>query len=268
MRTVTGKDFEQQIAEQLRKADIPFKMNVPIGGLQIDFLISTPKGRSIVIEAVSAPTMFGETQRRVINRVAYYKQATGADNAYIVLKDLKASSPQSGLLCQDDVVGVVSAEIQKDSVGQDKAHLNAWRMKQSKGTVKQSQGLIFAAMPFSPDYDDTFYAAMVPAAKKVGAICTRVDQEKFIGDIVGEIGRLIRASRVVIADLSEANPNVYFEAGFAHALSLPVIHICSAVLHDLPFDVRNVKTIRYSKGQTHKLVGPLAQILKSILQGN
>jgi len=120
-------------------------------------------------------------------------------------------------------------------------------------------------MPFAPQYNDAYFTGMVPAARSVGAVCIRVDQEKFQGDIVGEIRKLLQESNVVIADLSEPNPNVFFETGFAHALKLPVIHISSAPLDQLPFDVRNLNTIKYAQGQTYLLKKPLAQRLKAIL---
>ncbi len=98
---------------------------------------------------------------------------------------------------------------------------------------------VFAAMPFSPEYDDAYFVAMVPAAESVRAVCSRVDQEEFEGDVVERIESDIRDSDAVIADLSEAKPNVLYETGFAHALGRPTIHISSTSLNDLPFDVRN-----------------------------
>ena len=62
---------------------------------------------------------------------------------------------------------------------------------------------------------------------------------EFAGDIVDEIRRLIEASIAVIIDLSEAKPNVLYEAGYVHALGKPTVHICSTPMSGLPFDVRN-----------------------------
>ena len=80
-------------------------------------------------------------------------------------------------------------------------------------------------MPFDLQYDDVFFVAMTHAARQVGSVCRRVDQEEFTGNIVAEIKRLIRTSEVVIVDLSEAKPNVLYEAGYTHALDKPVVHI-------------------------------------------
>jgi nucleoside 2-deoxyribosyltransferase len=92
-----------------------------------------------------------------------------------------------------------------------------------------------------------------------------VDRKEFSGDIVEEIKRLIRGSAAVIVDLSEVKPNVLYEAGYAHALRKPVVHICSTPLSKLPFDVRNWNTIAYRRGQTALLREPLARRLKAVM---
>jgi hypothetical protein len=130
---------------------------------------------------------------------------------------------------------------------------------------KAARRMVFAAMPFSREYDDTYFIAMSHAAEQVGAECKRVDRKEFSGDIVEEIKRLIRSSAAVIVDLSEAKPNVLYEAGYAHALRKPVVHICSTPLSKLPFDVRNWNTIAYRRGQTALLREPLARRLKAVM---
>ncbi|OGO37528.1 MAG: hypothetical protein A2Z03_09030 [Chloroflexi bacterium RBG_16_56_8] len=135
-------------------------------------------------------------------------------------------------------------------------------------TTSTNKLLIFAAMPFAPEYDDVYFVAMAPAAGSVNAVCKRVDQEDFTGDVVKEIQRLIHACDAVVVDLSEAKPNVLYEAGFAHALERPTVHICSTPMEQLPFDVRNWNTIKYSKGQTHKLKNELTKAFKQINSKN
>lgn len=125
---------------------------------------------------------------------------------------------------------------------------------------------IFAAMPFSSDYDDVYMVAMTSAAEAVNAVCERVDHQAYSGDVVERLKATIKKSSAVIVDFSESRPNVLYEAGYADALGIPTINICSTPLENLPFDVRNLRTLKYSKGQTHKLAGILSRELKSILK--
>ena len=40
---------------------------------------------------------------------------------------------------------------------------------------KDVDRLVFAAMPFAPQYEDVFFLAMCYAAEQVGAVCDRVE---------------------------------------------------------------------------------------------
>jgi nucleoside 2-deoxyribosyltransferase len=99
-------------------------------------------------------------------------------------------------------------------------------------------------MPFKGEYDDVYWVAMTAAAQAVGAACVRIDREDFEGDIAAKIRDLIEKCDAVIADLSESNPSVLYEVGYAHALSRPCVPVCSTSLDNLPFDVRNLNGVR------------------------
>ena len=120
-------------------------------------------------------------------------------------------------------------------------------------------------MPFADDYEDVFYVAMVGAADACGLTCERVDQKEFDGNIVEKIKEMIAKAEAVFIDLSEAKPNVLYEAGYAHALNKTCIHICSTDLKGLPFDVAQWKTSEYKLGQTHKLKNVLLERLKKVV---
>jgi hypothetical protein len=264
------KEFEQLVADALSAAHIPFRRQVDFGGLRTDFLVSTPKGRLIAIESLSNVPIGGPRGdsggwRTLLNRSNYYKGAIGADRVLFAIKGLKSSEPTKGIVNVKDVARVVAHEIELDERDMPNSAVSSWRNSVMKGNVKEQESeTVFAAMPFAPKYEDTFFGAMVPAAKSVDAVCVRVDQEKFQGDVVKEIFQLITNARAMIVDVSEPNPNVFLEAGYGLALKVPIVQISSAPTQKLPFDIRNFRTIKYVKGQTHKLVKPLADELQAI----
>ena len=51
-------------------------------------------------------------------------------------------------------------------------------------------------------------------------------------------------ARVVVADLTGRNPNVFYELGIAHQQVKPVIQLAQR-LADVPFDVRHLRTVIY-----------------------
>lgn len=75
--------------------------------------------------------------------------------------------------------------------------------------------------------------------------CHRVDESSIARPIVDDIKEWLANAYLVVADLTGKNPNVYYEAGFAHALSKKVILIAQST-DDLTFDLRSIRTIFYS----------------------
>lgn len=247
------RTFEDHVADVLRQQRIPFERDVAIGGLHADFVVHGPDNRVVVIEAKSWPKRPG-FKADAAEQAKLLKQAVGADSAILVLDNLDRSSLEDGVVTVAKLPEAVHSALKQPR-----------QRKKPMRPSKKPKRTVFAAMPFSVEYEDVFYVAMVPAADAVGAVCRRVDLEDFEGDVVEEIRRLIRRSVAVIADLSASRPNVLYEAGYAHALKRPTIPICSTDVDDLPFNVRNWNVIEYSPGQTHRLAKRLVTRLKHAL---
>lgn len=245
------KEIEDIIAERLREAGLKFVTEKAIGGLAPDFIVYAPDGRRFIVEARSwdFPGLTMEASRQA----QHYQDVSGVDGAFVVIPGLKRNLPSKGVVTIDGLVPALQAELQET------------KTRTKPPELSKVDKLVFAAMPFAPQYEDVFFVAMSHAAEQVGAVCDRVDRREFQGNVVDEIHRMIRKSVAVIVDLSESKPNVLYEAGYAHALKKPCVHICSTSVEKLPFDVAQWKTTLYQAGQTHKLQKELTQRLKAIL---
>jgi hypothetical protein len=251
----TETELIERLAAELRRANIPFLREVAIGGAVADLFVPAPDGRKFVIE-VKAWDKSPGFRNRAAHQADLIKQALDADHAFVVIRSLERSSVQQGVITPSRLVPVLREQLSRDAPTRSR-----------RGVEPQAAARhVFAGMPFDGRYDDTFWVAMVPAARSVGAVCKRVDQEEYSGDIVAKIQELIRESVAVIVDLSEANANVLYEAGFAHALNKPTVHVCSTPLGELPFNVARWNTIAYKRGRTHLLTEPLARRLRAALE--
>ena len=99
-------------------------------------------------------------------------------------------------------------------------------------------------MSFDPALNSAFSEAIEPAIREAGYEPLRVDRvhhnEKICDRIVAEI----RRARFVVADVTMQRQGVYFEAGFAMALGLPVIWSCRKDdLKNVHFDTRQYNHI-------------------------
>ena len=86
----------------------------------------------------------------------------------------------------------------------------------------------FVAMDFRNTPVEVFTEGISPlsSTESTGYNVKRIDYVEHNGDIVDEIILEISRSRFVIADVSENNKGVFFEAGYAMGLNIPVIWTC------------------------------------------
>lgn len=112
--------------------------------------------------------------------------------------------------------------------------------------VDIDETLCFVIMSFSgsPRLKDFYSKAVKPTVQKLGYRCERVDEQHFNGSIREQVLANIRCARFVIADMTEARPNCYYELGIAHALGKDVIHI-SNDSNDIHFDIKDFNFIVY-----------------------
>lgn len=115
-----------------------------------------------------------------------------------------------------------------------------------RGTGITSLDTCFIMMPFADPIGEYYNKIYEPAIKKAGLTPVRADNEIFgTGKIIDQIWNGISSSKVLIAELTHRNPNVYYELGIAHALKKPVVLVCSNE-DDVPFDLKHIRVIYYN----------------------
>ncbi len=128
--------------------------------------------------------------------------------------------------------------------------------------------LAFVVMQFSPpEYEELFNDVITPVCDQMGLEAFRASQTNAPGLVIGDIQRQIRESRVVIAEITPNNANVYYEVGYADAIGKPVILIADGgKLGQLPFDVRAFRTIFYENtiGGKMKVEKTLTEFLRNL----
>ena len=85
---------------------------------------------------------------------------------------------------------------------------------------------------------------VLPTAERSGYNCRRADDVKAPGIILNDIYRDIAKATVVIAEITAANPNVYYEVGVAHALGKKTILLAQEGTKP-PFDISPYRIIFY-----------------------
>lgn len=109
----------------------------------------------------------------------------------------------------------------------------------------------FVAMWFAPEMANAFDNGIAPAVEEFGYRPVRIDRQEHNNKIDDEIMAEIRRARFVIADFScgtdGVRGGVYYEAGFAAGLGIPVIHaVRDGDVDKLHFDTRQINHIVWS----------------------
>jgi hypothetical protein len=190
------------------------------------------------------------------------------DHAYNVTAEIMGQRIRMSVDDVDVLRTVVEAPLVGTSVG-----LSAWGVTAVDFSgfrltdVKNPSA--FVIMPFTEPFDTLYREVILPVATKCGFEVVRVDEIMAPGIILDDIQRQIAEAHVVVAEISQPNPNVYYELGYAHALHKPAVLLARRDPEkQLPFDVRSYRAIFYDDtiGGKHAVERALTQHLDAVKQ--
>ncbi|BAO54919.1 TIR domain-containing protein [Nonlabens marinus] len=124
----------------------------------------------------------------------------------------------------------------------------------------------FVLMPFTDDFDDIYKFGIKESCAEVGAYCERVDEQLFTESILERVYNQISKADFIIADMTNRNPNVFYEVGYAHALGKRTILLTQNV-EDIPFDLKHYPHIIY-QNKISKLKEDLIPRLKWFVENS
>lgn len=103
---------------------------------------------------------------------------------------------------------------------------------------------VFVLMPFKdemlPVYED--HIKSICAQMKLSV--RRADDFFTADSVVQDVWAAIASARLIVADCTDRNPNVFYEIGLAHAIGQPTILLTQRA-EDVPFDLRHLRYISY-----------------------
>ncbi|ALM83379.1 hypothetical protein [Bordetella sp. N] len=141
--------------------------------------------------------------------------------------------------------------------------------KLEKAVKVDASDSCFVMMPFAPPLGDYYAKIYKPAIEKAGLRPVRADTEIFgTGKIIDQIWAGISSAKVLVAELTTRNPNVFYELGLAHALEKPVVLVSSNEA-DIPFDLKHIRVIYYDMADPFwgaKLLDKVAENILSAIE--
>jgi hypothetical protein len=111
-------------------------------------------------------------------------------------------------------------------------------------SVEAIRGRAFVVMQFGGIYDELYEEVIRPACVASQIDVVRADETMGPGLIIADIVASIEDAKLVIAEVTPANPNVFFEVGYSYAVRKPTILLAEKGTR-LPFDVSPFRTLFY-----------------------
>jgi hypothetical protein len=109
----------------------------------------------------------------------------------------------------------------------------------------------FVICPIGPDNtpirdnSDNLYTYIIkPIAEELNYDVIRADHIREPGSVSNQVISQLYNANLVVADLSDNNPNVFYELAIRHMVDLPIIHMIRTG-QKIPFDISLMRTIYY-----------------------
>jgi hypothetical protein len=121
-------------------------------------------------------------------------------------------------------------------------------------SLDQPAPLCFVLMPFGrkmdaagrmTDFDSVYQKVIAPAVQQAGLEPVRADEEKIGGTIHKPMFERLMLCHYAVADITGANPNVFYELGVRHALRPRSTVILFREGTVIPFDIALVRGLSY-----------------------
>jgi hypothetical protein len=173
----------------------------------------------------------------------------GGAERIISLEQLLEEAPRRGTQADE----VLDISISREASGTDRA-------ASASTSALDWSNVCFYVTPIGSagseerQHSDLFLGSLVePAVQEFGLAVVRADRIGKAGMITAQVIEHIAKSRLVIADLSFHNPNVFYEVALRHARRLPVVQLIRQA-DSIPFDLEQFRTIQIDTSSIFTLV--------------
>lgn len=180
------------------------------------------------------------------------------------VQEMKDNIKQYGNYTEGQFSGSINTMLRNNTI--KKIDRGVYAMKKSKEDMKKC----FVISPIGEEGSETrkradqLYKYII---KPVCEICEfnpiRVDQINDTDSITQTILDYLNTAELVIADISEHNPNAFYEMGYRKSLSKPIIHL-KQQRETIPFDIANIRTFDYDLNDLDSVDAVKERLVKTI----
>jgi hypothetical protein len=131
--------------------------------------------------------------------------------------------------------------------------------------LPEPEELCFVIMPFDPQLHYFYLVLRRYIEERHSIRCQRADEQILTKPFPDKIDDYIRDAKVVIADCTGRNANVFYELGIAMASGKKIILISSDPIDDAPADISHYEIISYKLDRDAEFFSRLDLALNTVL---
>jgi len=107
--------------------------------------------------------------------------------------------------------------------------------------------IVFVSMAYTYEMNRLYTEIFKPTIKSLGFTSLRADEIASAESVPADIRRAVESCTLVIAEISEFNPNVMHEIGLAQSIDKPTIIVCRSGYGEdqIPSNIRHIRRIMY-----------------------
>lgn len=130
-----------------------------------------------------------------------------------------------------------------------------------KQIIPVEKNRCFFLMPFNEEFDG-IYGAIKQCLNDAGFICNRADEITGSTPILTKILNEIMKSQYIIVDLTNSNPNVFYELGIAHTIKeARNVLLLKQKDYKVPFDINHLTYTEYNPNNLKLLTSSIRSFL-------
>lgn len=137
-----------------------------------------------------------------------------------------------------------------------------------KQTIPVEKNRCFFLMPFSKDFD-IIYGTIKEALNDYEFICNRADEILGSTPIITKILTEIMKSQYIIVDITNSNPNVFYELGISHSIKdARNVLLLKQKNYKVPFDISHLTYTEYDPNNLKFLTSIIIEFLENSREKN
>ncbi len=141
-----------------------------------------------------------------------------------------------------------------------------WDYVSSLRRGQNDSNTAFVAMWFDPEMESAWIDGIDKGIRDAGYDPVRIDKVEHNNKIDDEIIAAIRRAKFLVTDFTGHRGGVYFEAGFAMGLGIPVIWLCREDhLEGAHFDTRQYNFVVWKQGEHKELAARLRNRIEATI---